>query len=186
MGSQEKIQELIQALLLELGEDVHREGLKDTPKRVAKSFEAMLSGHSRSLANEMTVFENTHGYDDMIYAGGINFFSTCEHHLLPFYGKAHIAYIPGSKIVGLSKFARAVDIYARRLQDQERITMQVADALTELLDAKGLAVILEGQHFCNMSRGVNQPESVMKTSTFRGVFKDNENLRDRFLAMTNK
>lgn len=179
-----KISDAIRQLLRAVGEDLECEGLKDTPSRVARAYTEILGGYSRSLKNEITVFENTHGYDDIIYSGNIQFFSTCEHHLLPFYGAAHVAYVPGSKIIGLSKLARAVDIFSRRLQDQERITMQVADELDNLLRPKGVAVFLEGQHFCNMARGVKQCDSNMKTMTFRGVFKDDQTLRDRFMQMT--
>lgn len=179
----ERIEEIVRALLVEMGEDVDREGLMDTPRRVAAAYEKLLGGYGRSLENEITVFKNEYRYDDIVYSGDINFFSTCEHHLLPFYGKAHIAYIPNEKIIGLSKLARAVDIYSRRLQDQERITIQIANEIQRLLDAKGVAVMLEGQHFCNMARGVCQVDSNMKTMTFRGLFKDSETLKSRFMEM---
>lgn len=179
----ERIQNIVKELLVELGEDPTREGLSNTPQRVAKSFKTLFGGYSRTLGDELTLFENKYDYNDIIYSGSINFFSTCEHHLLPFYGKAHIAYIPGDKIIGLSKLARAVDIYARRLQDQERITMQVAAELVELTDAKGVAVMLEAKHFCNMARGVNQTESSMKTFAFKGDFSTSESLRTRFISM---
>jgi GTP cyclohydrolase I len=181
--SDEKIQNIIKELLVELGEDPQREGLAKTPQRVAKSFKTLFGGYDRDLGKELTLFENKYNYDDIIYSGSINFFSTCEHHLLPFYGKAHIAYIPGDKIIGLSKLARAVDIYARRLQDQERITTQVATEIIELTGAKGVAVMLEAKHFCNMARGVNQTESSMKTFAFKGDFASGENLRTRFMSM---
>jgi GTP cyclohydrolase I len=180
--NQENIQQAIKQLLTELDSDIERDGLKKTPERVAKAYQEMLGGYNRSLAEEATFFENTEKYDDIIYSGGINFFSICEHHLLPFYGKAHIAYIPDKKIIGLSKLSRAVDIYARRLQDQERITMQVTNELDELLEAKGVAVVLEAKHFCNMARGVAQLDSFMKTSAFKGQFKD-ASIRDQFMSM---
>lgn len=183
MLNQDKIQKIVSDLLLELGQDASREGLVDTPKRVAKAYLETLEGYGRSFEDEITVFANEGNYDDIIYSGDINFFSTCEHHLLPFYGKAHIAYIPGEKIIGLSKLARAVDIYARRLQNQERITTQVADELMTLLNAKGVAVLLDGKHFCNMARGVGQIDSTMKTIIYRGDFKGDPLLQTRFMSM---
>lgn len=179
----DRLSEIVKQLLTEFGDDVNREGLKDTPMRVAKAYSETLGGYNRSLKEEITVFKNTHNYDDIVYSGKIHFFSTCEHHLLPFYGIAHIAYIPDESIIGLSKLARAVDIFSRRLQDQERITMQVAGELDELLRPKGLAVMLEGQHLCNMARGVKQFESNMTTMTFKGAFKDSQALCDRFIVL---
>lgn len=186
MLNQDKTKEIIKNLLIQFGEDVNREGLLDTPSRVAKAYDEMLGGYRRSFVDEITVFSNDGNFDDVIYSGDINFFSTCEHHLLPFYGKAHIAYIPGDTIIGLSKLARVVDIYARRLQNQERITLQVADELMSSLNARGVAVMLEGKHFCNMARGVGQIDSTMKTSLYRGDFKGSEELRRRFMVMVNK
>ena len=180
---EQKVQTIIRELLILLGEDVTREGLAKTPARVAKAYSKIFEGYSRSLESEITTFENTYNYDELIYSGNIIFFSTCEHHLLPFFGTAHIAYVPDKKIIGLSKLARAVDIYSRRLQDQERITMQIADELEKLLQPKGVAVWLEGQHFCNMARGVQQDRSVMKTMAFRGVLKNDLTRRDHFLAL---
>ncbi len=182
--TQQNVEALVTKLLEEIGEDPNREGLIDTPKRFAKAYIKVLEGYKRSLKDEITVFENTENYDDIIYSGKITFFSTCEHHLLPFFGTAHIAYVPGKKIIGLSKMARAVDIFSRRLQDQERITMQVINSLDELLSPAGVAVFLDAQHFCNMARGVQQFNSNMKTMAFRGVFKENEELRNRFMELT--
>lgn len=178
-----RLAEIVRQLLTEFGDDVDREGLKDTPTRVAKAYAEILSGYDRSLKEEMTVFKNTHHYDDIVYSGSIHFFSICEHHLLPFYGVAHVAYIPDKQLIGLSKLARTVDIFSRRLQDQERITMQVAGELDDLLHPKGVAVMLKGQHLCNMARGVKQFDSNMTTMTFKGVFKDNQAFCDRFIAM---
>lgn len=179
-----KINDAIRQLLSAFGEDLEREGIVHTPSRVARAYSEILCGYSRSLKDEITVFKNTHQYDDFVYSGNIHFFSTCEHHLLPFSGVAHVAYMPDSHIIGLSKLARAVDIFSRRLQDQERITMQVANELDDLLHPKGVAVLLEAQHFCNMARGVKQFDSNMKTMTFKGAFKDDQTLRDRFIQMT--
>jgi GTP cyclohydrolase I len=181
---QKHINELIGELLRALGEDPKREGLKKTPERVTRAYAEVLNGYDRSLKDEITVFKNTHNYDDIVYSGKIRFFSTCEHHLQPFFGTAHVAYIPNKFIVGLSKLSRAVDIFARRLQDQERITMQVANELETLLKPKGVAVMLEGQHLCNMSRGVHQFDSDMKTMAFTGIFKKDQVLCERFLGLT--
>jgi GTP cyclohydrolase I len=180
---EKKIEALVANLLVELGEDPEREGLLKTPQRVAKSYQKLFEGYSRSLEKEITTFENIYNYDELIYSGEIVFFSTCEHHLLPFFGTAHIAYIPNKKIIGLSKLARAVDIYSRRLQDQERITMQITAELDKLLEPKGVAVWLEARHFCNMSRGVQQDTSIMKTMAFRGVLKSDLSTRDHFMAL---
>jgi GTP cyclohydrolase I len=179
------IMSVITALLIEFKEDITREWLKDTPKRVAKAYTRILWGYWRSLKNEITVFENSHGYEDIIYSWKISFFSTCEHHLLPFFGTAHVWYVPNKKIIGLSKIARAIDIFSRRLQDQERITMQVANELFDLLEPLGVAVFLEGQHFCNMARWVEQVNSNMKTICFKWVFKNDKSLCDRFMSMVN-
>ena len=180
---EEKISALIKDLLLEVGEDPEREGLAKTPQRVAKAYAKLFEGYSRSLESEITTFNNIYNYDELIYSGEIVFFSTCEHHLLPFFGTAHIAYIPDKKIIGLSKLARAVDIYSRRLQDQERITMQIASELDKLLQPKGVAVWLEARHFCNMARGVQQDTSIMKTMAFKGVLKNDLTTRDHFMAL---
>jgi GTP cyclohydrolase I len=181
---QKLINGLISELLLAVGEDPKREGLKDTPERVARAYAEVLNGYARSLKEEITVFKNTHNYDDIVYSGKIRFFSTCEHHLQPFFGTAHVAYIPNKYIIGLSKLSRAVDIYSRRLQDQERITMQVANELDTLLKPQGVGVMLEGQHLCNMSRGVHQFDSDMKTMAFTGIFKKDQVLCERFLGLT--
>lgn len=177
------IEEVTKKLIHAIGEDVEREGLRETPERVARMYTETLQGYSRNLEDEMTIFENTHDYSDIVFSGGITFYSLCEHHLVPFFGTAHVAYIPDKKIAGLSKLARAVDIYARRLQDQERITIQVANELIRLLEPKGVAVLLEGKHFCNMARGTKQESSNMKTMIFRGEFKDSEFYRNQFMSM---
>lgn len=181
--SSKDIEHIITQLLTALGENPKRSGLLSTPERVAQSYGEILGGYARSLEMELTTFDNEYGYDDMIYSGKINFFSMCEHHILPFFGTAHIAYIPGKKIIGLSKLSRAVDIYARRLQEQERITMQVAEELDRLLQPKGVIVMLEGQHFCNMARGVEKINSNMKTIISKGCFKNDEKLYNRFFQL---
>jgi len=181
---EERIAAIIKELLVALNQDVDSPNLQKTPHRVAKAYGETLEGYSRHLENEMTTFPNTNNYDEIIYSGHIKFFSTCEHHLLPFFGTAHVAYIPNTRIAGLSKLTKAVNIFSRRLQQQERITTQVADELDRLLEPKGVAVMLEGQHFCNTSRGVQQADSNMKTMAFRGIFKENESLRKQFFDLT--
>ncbi len=177
------VEKLIYRLLSELESNPDREGLWDTPSRVAKAYAETLSGYDRSLASEMTVFKNEYGYKDIIYSGKINFYSTCEHHLLPFFGEAHIAYIPKDKIAGISKLARAIDIFARRLQEQERITVQVANELEKVLEPLGVAVMLNAKHFCNMSRGVHQQDFELKTFAYRGNFADSTELKSHFLRL---
>lgn len=175
----------VKELITQIGENPDREGLKETPNRVAKSYTKMLDGYSRSLKDEITTFGNSYDYDDLIYSGKIDFFSMCEHHLLPFFGIAHIAYVPKKRIIGLSKMARAVDIFSHRLQEQERLTVQIANELEGLLDTKGVIVMLDGRHFCNMARGVKKVNSNMKTVVARGCFKEDEKLYDRFFQLIN-
>jgi GTP cyclohydrolase I len=178
------IELLIKELIVQAGEDPERSGLIKTPKRAAGAYVKILSGYGRSLKEEITTFDNDYKYDEIVYSGEIDFFSLCEHHLLPFFGRAHIGYIPSDKIIGLSKLARAVDIYSRRLQQQERLTMEVANELDLLLSPKGTIVMMEGKHFCNMARGVEQTNSQMKTIVALGEFKENEKLRNRFFQMS--
>lgn len=174
--------QVVSELLRNLVDDYNREGLVETPARVAKSWEALLEGYTRDFEDEAKTFENTHGYSDMVLSGRINFTSVCEHHLLPFWGEAYVAYIPKDRIIGLSKLSRAVDIYSRRLQDQERITQQVTDALEKYLQPRGVAVLMKAQHFCNIARGVEKPQSNMVTSSFTGEFQD-EKSKQRFYDM---
>ncbi|MBX3081029.1 MAG: GTP cyclohydrolase I FolE [Anaerolineae bacterium] len=170
-------------ILAALGENPGREGLLETPARVARAYAEILEGYHRDLQSEMTVFENSSGYDDLVISAKIDFCSMCEHHLLPFWGHAVIGYIPDNTIIGLSKLSRAVDIYARRLQDQERLTVQVADSIVEAVHPRGVAVMMEGQHMCNMIRGVEKKESIMRTIIFRGALKDDPVLQTRFLTL---
>jgi GTP cyclohydrolase IA len=175
-----QLKEPIKQFLQSLGEDLSREGIKETPQRVENSFKYLLSGYDRSFKEENKLFTNTE-YTDPVILKDIDFYSLCEHHLLPFYGYAHIAYIPGGKIMGISKLARVVEIYARRLQDQERMGTQIANELMEVEDVKGVAVLLEARHFCNAVRGVEKKESIMSTLVFRGDYKATPELRDRFM-----
>ena len=166
----ERIEKAVREILLAIGEDPNREGLKDTPKRVAKMYEEVLSGYSDSPDNHMVLFSEK--YDEMIIVRDIPVYSMCEHHMLPFFGKAHVAYIPNEdKVTGLSKIARIVDVYAKRLQLQERMTEQIATAIMEKLNAKGVMVIIEAQHLCMVMRGVKKPGSYTVTSAVKGVMR---------------
>jgi len=167
------ISEATKQILFSLGEDTTREGLLETPNRAAKAWSAITPGYHADIDGMMTTFDGE-GYDQMVLLRDIEFYSTCEHHLLPFFGKAHVAYIPGEKIVGLSKLARVVDVFARRLQNQERLTSQIADCLIEHLEPKGVAIMLQGQHMCMMSRGVMKQDASMTTTCLRGVFHQGE------------
>lgn len=172
-------------LLEFLGEDPKREGLKDTPKRVIKSYLELFSGYKKNVKDVLTVFDGEN-YDQMILLKDIELYSTCEHHMLPFVGKCHIAYIPNSKVIGLSKLARVVEVFSRRLQVQERLTTQIAEALQEVLNPKGVAVVIEAQHFCMKARGVNKQNSVMKTAHLTGIFKTQKETRQEFYSIINK
>ena len=179
------IEQAIQELIRAIGEDSGREGLLETPRRVAESYEALFSGYSKKPEDVLTVFDGEN-YDQMIVAKNIEFYSTCEHHMLSFFGKAHIGYIPNGKIIGLSKLPRVVEIFSRRLQNQERLTSQIANALEKLLDAKGVGVVLEAQHLCMMARGVEKQSSTVTTSAQLGLFKKNDKTRSEFLQLIGK
>ena len=174
---------LVEQMLTDLGEDPERDGLKRTPLRVAKAMDFLTSGYHTSVeevVNEALFEDDT---DEMVIVKDIEFYSLCEHHMLPFFGKAHIGYLPNGKIIGLSKMARIVDVFARRLQVQERMTSQVADALLDILDARGAAVVVEGQHFCMMMRGVQKQDSSTVTKAMRGDFKTDPQLRQEFMQL---
>lgn len=170
-------------LLEAVGEDREREGLTKTPGRAARSFEFLTQGYRQSVHDVVNdaIFESD--ASEIVMVKDIELYSMCEHHLLPFVGKAHVAYIPDGKVIGLSKVARIVDVFARRLQIQERLTTQVADALMEALHPTGVAVVVEAKHLCMMMRGVEKQNSVMKTSCLRGVFKEDARTRSEFLAL---
>ena len=178
----QKIEKLISELIAELGEDTSREGLKETPARVAKSYVKLFGGYKIDPKEVVTIFDGE-DYDEMIICKGIDFYSTCEHHMQPFFGKASIGYIPNKKIIGLSKLPRLLEVFARRLQNQERLTMQVAKSLFEIISPKGVGVVLEGQHFCMMARGVEKQNSAMVTSHFKGLFKSDAMTRGEFLKL---
>ena len=183
MVDKDKIIEGVKLILEGIGEDVNREGLVETPERIARMYEEIFAGMNEDAAvhlNKTFTAENT----DMIIEKDISFYSVCEHHLVPFYGKAHIAYVPNGKVVGLSKLARTVEVYAKRPQLQERMTTQIADAIMENLGAKGVMVILEAEHMCMTMRGVKKPGSRTVTLASRGVFEENDRLANTFISMT--
>jgi GTP cyclohydrolase I len=176
---QDKIRDILRAV----GEDPTRDGLQKTPERVEKSLRFLTQGYDQSAAGVIgeALFEETH--HNMVVVRDIEFYSMCEHHMLPFFGKAHVAYIPDGRIVGLSKMARVVDVFARRLQVQERMTDQIADALVAELHPRGVGVVLEAAHFCMMMRGVQKQGSQTVTSAMRGAFLDDPRTREEFLRL---
>lgn len=177
--------ELIKQLLGTIEPDTEREGLAETPRRVDESFNLLFSGYKQKPEDLLTVFDGEN-YDEMIVLKDIEFYSMCEHHVLPFFGKAHIGYIPDGKIIGLSKIPRLIEIFARRLQNQERLTTQIADAMQDLLNPKGVAVVIEAKHFCMMARGVQKQSSEVTTSALKGLFKKNDSTRSEFLKLIGK
>ena len=181
--NQEKVQKFIIDLLTELGEDTKQEGLLNTPKRVAKAYEFLTTGYKENIKKLLNDAIFNEKYDEMVLVKNIDFYSLCEHHMLPFYGKVHVAYIPDGKIVGLSKIPRIVDMFSRRLQVQERMTQQIADTIEEYLQPKGVAVVSEAFHMCMMMRGVEKQNSSATTSAVHGVFKDDARTRSEFLEL---
>lgn len=173
------VKQSIYNILKSIGENPDREGLLDTPKRVAKSYKEIFGGYEQNVDDILTTFQNE-GYDEMVTLRDIEFYSTCEHHMLPFMGTAYISYIPSEKIVGLSKLARVLDVYSKRLQVQERLTTQVADILLKKLKPKGVAVMLEAKHFCMLCRGARKQNSKMITTSLKGVYNKPE-VRAEFL-----
>jgi GTP cyclohydrolase I len=178
------LQTPIRIFLKVMGEDPDRSGLKDTPKRFEQTIKHLLSGYDRTFADESTSFENHVEYKGVIFLKNIDFFSLCEHHLLPFFGYAHVAYIPSEKsYLGISKLARAVDIYARRLQNQEALSHQVADSIMNHGKAKGVAVLIEARHLCTVARGVQKKAPLMTTCAYYGTFENNPALQQDFLEL---
>ncbi len=176
------VERLVTELLTAIGEDPTREGLRETPARIARSYEEIFSGLREDPVAVLSVqFEE--GHDEMVILREIPFYSMCEHHLLPFHGQAHIGYLPDGRIVGLSKIARAVEVFARRPQVQERLTAQIANCIEQVLGAKGVGVVVEAEHLCMTMRGVRKPGSKMVTSAMRGRFRNDANTRQEFLGL---
>jgi GTP cyclohydrolase IA len=182
----QKIELLVRQLLVELGEDPEREGLLKTPQRVAKALAFLTHGYRsdpQEVINQALFTQTTSG---MVIVKDIELYSLCEHHILPFFGRCHIGYIPNGRVFGVSKLARLVDVYARRLQLQERLTDQVSQAIMESIDAKGVGVMIEARHLCMMMRGVEKQNSIMLTSSVLGVFRDHLATREEFLSLVGR
>jgi GTP cyclohydrolase IA len=179
-------QDLYRELLVRIGEDPTRDGLLRTPERMEKSMKFLTRGYAMNVTDVLHEALFDVDYDEMVIVKDIEFFSMCEHHLLPFFGKAHIAYVPNGKVIGLSKIPRLVDVFARRLQVQERLTRQIGEAITDAIHPQGVAVILEAQHLCMMMRGVEKQHSSTVTSAMLGVFKTQLQTRNEFLALVRR
>lgn len=177
------MEKYFEQIIRALGEDINRAGLKNTPKRAAKAYQYLTEGYQQNLEKMMNgaIFESD--MDEMILVKNIELYSLCEHHLLPFIGKCHVAYIPDGKVIGLSKIPRIVDMFARRLQIQEQLTKQIADCIIHATGAKGVGVIIEAQHLCMMMRGVEKQNSIMKTSMMLGMFRSDQRTRSEFLNL---
>jgi GTP cyclohydrolase I len=178
-----KIAELVREMLIHLGENPDREGLRRTPERFEKALRFLTSGYRQDPEKLLNGAMFSVCYDEMVVVKDIELYSLCEHHLLPFFGKCHIAYIPDKKVVGLSKMARLVNMYARRLQIQERLTSQIANAIQEKLSPQGVGVIVEARHLCMVMRGVEKQNSTTTTSAMLGAFRENKQTRDEFLSL---
>ncbi|WP_089174848.1 GTP cyclohydrolase I FolE [Bosea sp. AS-1] len=182
--TQEEAEAAVRTLLLWAGDDPSREGLAETPQRVAKAFKEFYKGYDEDPHDILDrVFEEVDGYQDMVLVRDIPFYSHCEHHMVPFVGKAHIGYYPSKGVVGLSKLARIVDVYARRLQTQEMMTAQIADVIEEVLEPRGIAILVEAEHMCMSMRGVQKQGSSTMTTQYRGLFRDDPAEQVRFFTM---
>lgn len=188
IDSRSTIEDAVRLILLNVGEDPDRDGLLRTPHRVAKMYDELLEGYQQDVETIINgaMFEVEYGEGEMVVVANIDYNSMCEHHMLPFTGKVHVAYIPRNKVVGLSKIPRVVDMFARRLQVQERLTNEIADALNDHLDPVGVMVVIEGQHSCAALRGVKKHNINMVTTAKRGEFRTNRDLRDEFYRMIGK
>src|SRR5579862_1828395 len=178
-----KIADLVREMLVALGEDPDREGLQRTPERFEKALRFLTSGYKQDPEKLLNGAMFSVCYDEMVVVKDIEFYSLCEHHMLPFFGRCHVAYIPNKKVVGLSKVARLVNMYARRLQIQERLTSQIAQTISDQLNPQGVGVIVEARHLCMLMRGVEKQRSEAVTSAMLGVFRDNKQTRDEFLSL---
>ncbi|KJZ81315.1 GTP cyclohydrolase [Candidatus Liberibacter solanacearum] len=184
----EEAKEAIRVILRWIGDDPEREGLKDTPERVIKSYKELFSGYEQDFIVQDTsrfYFGEVSNYGDMVLIKDISFFSYCEHHILPIFGKIHLAYIPKKRVIGLSKLIRILEIYSRRLQIQERLTMQIANEIGNVADSKGVAVLIEGQHMCMSMRGIRREGLTTVTTSFTGEFNSNKENKDIFIRMIN-
>ncbi|RZU39794.1 GTP cyclohydrolase I FolE [Edaphobacter modestus] len=179
-------QDLYREILTRIGEDPNRDGLLRTPERMEKAMAFLTRGYKMDITEVLHAALFDVDYDEMVIVKDVEFFSMCEHHLLPFFGKAHVAYVPNGKVIGLSKIPRLVDVFARRLQVQERLTRQIGEAITDAIDPQGVAVILEAQHLCMMMRGVEKQHSLTVTSAMLGVFKTQLQTRNEFLSLVRR
>jgi GTP cyclohydrolase I len=178
------MQDAFAKIITDIGEDLNRDGLRDTPQRAAKAFQFLTRGYHQSLDEVINGALFDSDCNEMVLVKDIELYSMCEHHMLPFIGKCHVAYIPTGKVLGLSKVARIIDMYARRLQIQENLTKQIATTIRDVTNAAGVGVIIEARHMCMMMRGVEKQNSVMKTSAMLGAFQNNPATRSEFLALT--
>lgn len=182
--SREQAEAAVRTLIAYTGDDPNREGLRDTPRRVVSAFEELYSGYRERAVDVLDrTFSETGGYDDLVLVREIPFHSHCEHHMMPFFGKAHIAYLPVERVVGLSKLARLIDVYARRMQTQEHLTSQIVTAIDEVLKPRGVAVMLEAEHTCMSLRGVEKPGAQTVTTQFTGLFRDDPSEQVRFITL---
>jgi len=186
MSAAEDVRGRVRQILAALGEDPDREGLRKTPERVEKALRFLTRGYAQDAEQVLNQAMFSVSYDEMVILRDIDIFSLCEHHLLPFFGTAHVAYIPDGKVVGLSKIPRLVDMFARRLQVQERLTVEIAEAIQDGVKPRGVGVVIEAMHFCMMMRGVEKQHSVAVTSCMLGAFRDQRETRDEFLALIRK
>lgn len=182
--NREKVENLIKELLIEIGEDPNREGLLDTPKRVAKSYEFLFQGYNKNIEEVVNNAHFTVTHNDMVIVKNIEMYSMCEHHMLPFFGQCHIGYIPNNgKVLGVSKLARIVDMFSRRLQIQENLTQEIAQTIMKDINPLGVGVVIEAKHLCMMMRGVEKQNSQMTTSSMLGIFRSHQKTRNEFLSL---